>query len=25
VIKYEEDLQAVRATGFAPVVSDDRG
>src|SRR5713101_2716729 len=23
VIKYEEDLQAVRATGFAPVVSDD--
>ena len=25
VIKYEEDLQAVRATGFAPVVSDARG
>jgi MoxR-like ATPase len=25
VIKYEEDLQAVRATGFAPVVSDDCG
>jgi MoxR-like ATPase len=25
VIKYEEDLQAVRAAGFAPVVSDDGG